>query len=93
MGPDLSLENQKIINDGLSEAGLDVTSKVDIVTQLAGQIPKIGPAAISDAEMANLINNRIGAFTGPQMGAGGRTPGMPSSGQQDGDGGNHYFGL
>jgi hypothetical protein len=94
MGPDLSLKNQKIINDGLTEAGLDTSSKVDIVTQLAGQIPRSSSTpALTDAQMANIINNRIGAYTGPQMGAGGRTPGMPSSGQQDGDGGNHYFGL
>jgi hypothetical protein len=74
MGNDVSNDNQLLINSALAKAGVDLGSNDSVAQQLAHKIPKIGPAAMSDQEMLNILNHRMGAYNGPPMGG---IPGQP----------------
>lgn len=61
MGPDLSLENQKILTETFVKAGVVIGSSDDIHTQLAGMISPLSSGSTT-SEVANTLRNRTGAF-------------------------------
>jgi hypothetical protein len=68
MGPDLSLENQKILTDTFTSVpGIDLSSSQDIHTQLGAILSPLSPGLTPD-QVTNTLRNRTGAFSGPPMG-------------------------
>lgn len=69
MGPDLTLESQKILTDTFTAAGIDISRPEDIHTQLAAMISPLD-ASTTPAQVTNILKNRTGAWNGPPMGGG-----------------------